>query len=234
MVGDRAKSFGPAPSRSTMVPLAVFLLVVGLDQGSKSLVLRSIDLDERIDIFGPLSLVRRYNTGVAFSLGDGSSVTAWLVTAVVTALLVWVVHTISRGAQPLFAVLLAAIAGGGVGNQLDRFFRNGGWNKGAVIDFVDVGFWPVFNVADMALSVGCAVLALWTLFGGGPDHPNPRASGPVASSLRSEDETEVGVEAATPRLGDGNASQNAVSATEALRPADAPLPIDNDSSTKGR
>ncbi len=158
---------------SVAVPVAVFVTVVALDQLAKTLVLRNIGLSERVDVVGPLSFVRRYNTGVAFSLGNGSAVTAWLVTIVVAALMFWVVRTISRGVQPLFAVLLAVIAGGGVGNQLDRLFRSGGWNKGAVVDFIDVGVFnfAIFNVADMALSVGCAILAVWTLLGGGPSEP---------------------------------------------------------------
>jgi signal peptidase II len=167
--------------------IAVFLTVVGLDQLTKGLVLRNIGPSERVEIFGPLSLVRRYNTGVAFSLGSNSAITAWLVTIVVTALLVWVVRTISRGVEPLFGVLLAAIAGGGVGNQLDRLFRGGGWNNGAVIDFIDAGVFnfAIFNVADMALTVGCAILAVWTLLGGGPVEP------PVGSA-----KTSVGTSAA--------------------------------------
>ncbi len=148
----------------------MFVSIVALDQLTKTLVLRNIGLRERVASIGPLSFVRRYNTGVAFSLGNGSAITAWLVTVVVAALLVWVVRTISRGAQPLFAVLLAIIAGGGVGNQLDRLFRGGGWNKGAVVDFIDVGLFnfAIFNVADMALSVGCVTLAVWTLLSDGP------------------------------------------------------------------
>jgi signal peptidase II len=168
------RSLRQANGKKVWLPLGVFCVVVVLDQWSKTLVLRHIGLSERVDVVGPISFVRRYNTGVAFSLGNGSAITAWLVTVVVLALLVWVVRTISQGAEPLFVVLMAAIAGGGVGNQLDRLFRSGGWNKGAVIDFIDVGVFnfAIFNVADMALTVGCAVLAVWTLLGDGPAPPS--------------------------------------------------------------
>lgn len=184
--------------RSFRLPVGAFLVVVALDQLTKTLVLKNIGLSERIDIVGPLSFVRRYNTGVAFSLGNGSAITAWLVTVVVAALLVWVVRTISRGTQPLFAVLLAVIAGGGVANQLDRLFRSGGWNKGAVIDFIDVGVFnfAIFNVADMALSVGCAILAVWTLLGGGPDSPGVRHVDQGASEATN---TGTSVSVATPQ-----------------------------------
>jgi signal peptidase II len=225
----------------------VFLSVVGLDQLTKWLVLRKIGLNERVDVVGPLSLVRRYNTGVAFSLGAGSAVTAWLVTAVVVALLVWVVRTISRGAQPLFALLLAVIAGGGVGNQLDRLFRNGGWNKGAVIDFIDAGLFnfAIFNVADMALSVGCALLAAWTLLGAGPDQPAARpaapstAPRPVPTTLNESVGSTPSLQATDRGLVSGGAIDEQaaeVSTSANNNPVSPGLPssASDESSTKGR
>jgi signal peptidase II len=174
--------------RVNVAAAGVFFSVVGLDQLTKTLVLRHIGPSERVELAGPISLVKRYNTGVAFSLGNGSAITAWLVTLVVAALIVWAVRTLARGVEPLFAVLLAVIVGGGVGNQIDRLFRGGGWNKGAVVDFIDVGVlnFAIFNVADMALSVGCAVLAVWTLLGGGPVDPKSLARSLVPASS-SED-----------------------------------------------
>jgi signal peptidase II len=143
----------------------MFVAVVAVDQLTKSLVLASIDDTERVRVVGPLSLVRRFNTGMAFSQGDGSRWTAWIVSAVMIALFIWVFRTVRRpDSSLLMATLLGAIAGGGAGNQIDRLFRGQAWNKGAVVDFLDVGFWPVFNVGDMALSVGCVVLAVLSFF----------------------------------------------------------------------
>jgi signal peptidase II len=235
-----------ARRNAKVASIFVFLSVVGLDQLTKWLVLRKIGLSERVGVVGPLSLVRRYNTGVAFSLGAGSAVTAWLVTAVVVALLVWVVRTISRGAQPLFALLLAAIAGGGVGNQLDRLFRNGGWNKGAVIDFIDAGLFnfAIFNVADMALTVGCALLAAWTLLGAGPDQPAARpAPSPSPRPVPTTLNEGVG---STPSLGatdrglvsdvtvDEQAAEVSTSANNAPGSRGLPSSASHESSTKGR
>jgi signal peptidase II len=229
---------------SKAVACVGFVVVVALDQITKTLVLRNIGAKERIDVMGPLSLVKRYNTGVAFSIGNGSAVTAWLVTVVVAALLVWVVRTISRGTQPLFAFLLAVIAGGGVGNQLDRLFRGAGWNKGAVIDFIDSGVlnFAIFNIADMALSVGCAILAVWTLFGRGPDHPMQRLQASVQSvlseGLRSHASPEDARSASNDKAfpdgspldrGPSNVEGSASSAPSSLGSLD-----NNDFSTKGR
>lgn len=232
---ERAKPPAKITTHAKALALVVFGSVVGLDQASKTAVLQTIDPDERL-VLGPLSLVRRYNTGVAFSLGNGSAATAWIATFVVAVLLVWVVRTISRGAQPLFAALLAAIAGGGVGNQLDRLFRGERWNKGAVIDFVDVGFWPIFNVADMALSIGCAVLAAWTLLGGGPEAPVARASASVAEGLRSRGlsaESVGNAQNANEAPRDQTRTETKPLATDMASSADQHRPSDNDFSTKG-
>ena len=55
------------------------------------------------------------------------------------------------------------IIGGAVGNLLDRLFRSPGWFRGGVIDFIDVQWWPIFNVADIAVTVGGALLILSTM-----------------------------------------------------------------------
>lgn len=145
--------------------MAVFLAtaaaVLIADQWTKSWVLRSIGDDERRHVFGPLHLVKRFNTGMAFSIGDGAAWTQWLVRAGVVALLAWTAITLRRASTtPRFAALLALLAAGGVGNQIDRIFRTGNPVRRSVVDFLDVGFWPVFNVADSALSTACVLLII--------------------------------------------------------------------------
>ena len=58
------------------------------------------------------------------------------------------------------AVALGLVLGGAFGNVIDRIFRSPGFLRGAVVDFVDVGFWPVFNLADSAITCGCLLLLL--------------------------------------------------------------------------
>jgi len=58
------------------------------------------------------------------------------------------------------AVALGLVLGGAVGNLVDRVFRSPGFGRGSVIDFVDLRWWPVFNVADAAIPVGCVLLVL--------------------------------------------------------------------------
>ncbi len=147
------------------------VLVIVLDQATKHWVLQSIATNERLRPFGFVSLVKRFNTGGAFSVGAGNRVTAWLVTSVVIVVFVVVIRMLTRPTRgsPVaidwkWSVALGLICGGALGNQIDRLFRSGGWNGGAVVDFIDVGSWfAVFNIADSALTVGCVSVALLSL-----------------------------------------------------------------------
>jgi signal peptidase II len=55
------------------------------------------------------------------------------------------------------------VIGGSVGNVVDRLFRNDGWFDGAVVDFIDLQWWPIFNVADIGIVIGGGILLLLTL-----------------------------------------------------------------------
>ena len=57
------------------------------------------------------------------------------------------------------------IAGGAIGNLVDRIFRGDRILHGSVVDFIDFQWFPIFNVADMAIDIGGAVFLLWTVFG---------------------------------------------------------------------
>ena len=63
------------------------------------------------------------------------------------------------------AVAAGLIAGGALGNLADRVFRGDRILHGAVIDFIDFQWFPIFNVADMAIDIGGALFVLWTIFG---------------------------------------------------------------------
>ena len=114
--------------------------------------------DHDIDLVGSLRLHLVHNTGAAFSLGSRfAPVIALFAVGVVVALLGF--GRALRGTIPIVAV--GAIVGGAVGNLLDRLLRDGsGFLGGPVVDFIDVQWWPVFNVADMAITLGAVGLAL--------------------------------------------------------------------------
>jgi len=113
-----------------------------------------------ITIIGPIRFALAHNTGAAFGLGRG------LLPVVVLAALALVVVVVTVGRsidRTLVAVALGLVLGGAVGNLVDRLFRSPGLFRGAVVDFVDLRWWPVFNVADAALTIGCVVLVLLSL-----------------------------------------------------------------------
>jgi signal peptidase II len=62
--------------------------------------------------------------------------------------------------HPIQAVGMALIAGGALGNIIDRLCRDSGWMRGRVVDFVDLQWWPVFNVADSAITIGAVLLVI--------------------------------------------------------------------------
>jgi signal peptidase II len=135
----------------------VAALVVALDHMTKWLALRELTVRD-VHVLGSLRLHLVYNNGTAFGLGSKlSPFIALLAVAIVVALLG--AGRRITGLAPTVAV--AAIVGGAVGNLLDRVLRDGsGFLGGPVVDFVDLQWWPVFNVADMAITVGAVVLAL--------------------------------------------------------------------------
>jgi signal peptidase II len=110
-----------------------------------------------IKLVGPVRLTLSHNTGGAFGLGAGF---VPFVALAVVALVVVLVSVGRAVASPSMAVALGLVTGGAVGNLADRLFRSPGLLRGAVVDFVDLRWWPVFNMADVAITAGCILLVL--------------------------------------------------------------------------
>jgi len=128
--------------------------VVAIDQLSKQWALTSLDGRPR-HLVGPLYLALTRNSAAAFGLG-GAAVPFL---AVAAAVLVTVIAARGgAGRSGSMAIALGLVVGGAFGNLGDRLFRAPGLLRGAVVDFVDLGFWPVFNLADSAITCGCALL----------------------------------------------------------------------------
>ncbi len=116
---------------------------------------------------GPVSIVGRSvsfevtrNTGSAFSLFQAFTPLLAVVALVVAVLLV---REVRRSRDTLMTVGLSLVLGGALGNLIDRLFRSPGFLKGAVVDFVHVGRFPTFNVADSAITVGASLIVLWAI-----------------------------------------------------------------------
>ncbi len=117
--------------------------------------------DKPIDLFGSVRLALIHNKAGAFGLG-GAYVAFLAVGALI--LVVVMVTVGSASARVGLAIALGLVLGGAFGNVGDRVFRSPGFLRGAVVDFIDVGFWPVFNLADAAITCGCLLLlvASWS------------------------------------------------------------------------
>jgi len=141
--------------------LLAALLVLLADQGSKWWVLEVLNLPERrqVPVLPVLSLTMVWNQGVTFGLLNGfGDWGAWLLAGIALAVVVVLGVWLRRAENGLVAVALGAIAGGAIGNVIDRL------RFGAVVDFLHAhafGWsWYVFNVADAAIVCGVAVLVL--------------------------------------------------------------------------
>ena len=143
----------------------VALAVVVLDQVTKALVERSMDLHETIQLLPVFSLTYVRNTGAAFGvLGAAPAAIRLPLFLLVTVAAVWALVSMLRRAQAGQRVLIAAlgaILGGAAGNFICRV------RYGEVIDFLDAHWgdlhWPAFNVADSAITVGVIVVLLASL-----------------------------------------------------------------------
>ena len=134
------------------------LTVFVSDQITKQLIVGWLRYGESWPAEGFLRFTHARNTGAAFGIFQGQSIILSIVAIAAIALILWLYHT-TGGKSLLLRLALAFQLGGAFGNLLDRFMY------GYVVDFVDVGPWPIFNVADSSISVGIALLVAYVLFG---------------------------------------------------------------------
>ncbi len=127
-------------------------LVVVADQAAKAVVERNLLPGEDVEVLGPIELTLAHNTGVAFGLAGGGGVRLVLLTALALAV---VGYVFSRDpTRPGLWVAAGLLAGGALGNLADRI------RAGAVTDYIQIGSWPAFNLADVAVTLGVIALAL--------------------------------------------------------------------------
>lgn len=132
--------------------VVVAAIVTLLDVVTKVWAVVALD-DRDIDLVGSLRLHLERNTGAAFSLNQGRGGLIAVLAVVVVFGLLWFGHTATTASG---AVAIGLILGGAVGNLVDRVARDGS----AVVDFIDVQWWPVFNVADVGVTLGAVLLLL--------------------------------------------------------------------------
>jgi len=145
--------------------LILSIVIIVLDQVTKFYAVQSLVLHESKYIYDGFNLTLMYNSGAAFSfLSDAGGWQRWFFIGISSfisiVIVIWMYNSLAKGRWLLFA--LAFILGGALGNLWDRL------TLGYVVDFIEVYYkdlyWPAFNVADSAITIGAIMLVLDVLF----------------------------------------------------------------------
>src|SRR5436309_1782547 len=144
------RKLGAGPSQ-WLALAAIALAAVAADQLTKHLVASQLTLDDGVHVIGPLWIRHVQNSGIAF--GFFSQATAGVI-VLTTIAVVWMLIFFARGGSrhPILPVALGLVIGGSVSNLVDRV------RLGYVTDFVDLRWWPAFNLADSFIVIGVVVL----------------------------------------------------------------------------
>jgi signal peptidase II len=152
---------GAAPSHGMLPWLGLALIVLIVDQFTKVLILGYYQYGDATVVTSFFNIVRAHNTGAAFSfLAAASGWQRWLFTGIAVAAALFILYLLRKHAgQKLFCFSLACVLGGAIGNLIDRLMH------GYVVDFLQFHwqnswYFPAFNVADMAITLGAAGLIL--------------------------------------------------------------------------
>lgn len=167
-------------SKRVALLAATAATILALDQATKAFVRATMFVGQSHEVLrGAFWFTRVQNEGAAFGMFAGKQ---WALAGVAALAVVVIGYILVRMAPTsrLANVALAMIAAGAVGNLIDRV------TVGTVTDFFDLGWFPVFNVADIALDVGVALLVWWMLFS--PEHRHAHDAAPAAAVGSADDE----------------------------------------------
>ncbi|MBC3185246.1 signal peptidase II [Corynebacterium sp. zg-331] len=140
---------------------ATVLIVAAVDQAVKAIMLAWLEPGVPQPVVGDwFRFLLLFNPGAAFSMGQNST---WLFTCFQIAFVVAVAVAAPRVRDPWTAVGLALVGGGALGNLLDRLLRAPQFFLGHVVDFISVGGFAVFNIADACITVGVVIFLIGML-----------------------------------------------------------------------
>ncbi len=172
-VAERPLAAGPA---QWLGLVAVGLAAALADQVTKHVVASHLSLDEALHVAGPFSIHHVQNSGIAFGLLSSATPVVIVLTTLAVG---WMLVFFARSGQrhPILPVALGLVIGGSVSNLIDRV------RLGHVTDFLDLKFWPAFNLADSFIVIGVAILILTLIAADRPPRPRPRrVDAPAARS----------------------------------------------------
>jgi signal peptidase II len=145
---------------SPALAVAIVVIVVVVDQLTKRWAVSELATSGPRHVIWTLQWNLTRNSGMAFSQAQGIGPLIGIAALLV---IVWLAWTSRMLTSRISRVAAGLIAGGAIGNLLDRIFRGDRILHGAVIDFIDFQWFPIFNVADMAIDIGGALFVLWTV-----------------------------------------------------------------------
>ncbi|NLB34650.1 MAG: signal peptidase II [Elusimicrobia bacterium] len=140
----------------SIIPALAGLAVFLADRFVKHLIYHSMYLGESLEILPFFSVTYLMNTGMAFSILSGNNTLLVLLNILILGFIIFILIS-GKTSGSLESLAYALVLGGASSNIFDRIFHSG------VIDYIDLGFWPVFNIADSAITVGAVLLliGLW-------------------------------------------------------------------------
>ena len=140
--------------------MIVFIIIaaVVLDQAAKYLIVSRMTLGQSYPVIQNIlhfTYIEK-NTGMVFGIFQGGNFIILAIAIILTGVIIW---TMLKGKERMLKISLALVAGGAIGNIIDRIFRGG------VVDFIDARFvdFYVFNVADCFVCIGAGIMILWLL-----------------------------------------------------------------------
>ena len=165
-IRSRASTTAASSSRRWIGLATIAVAALAADQLTKHVVASRLALDDGVRVLGPLSIHHVQNSGIAFGLFSSATPVVIVLTGLAVA---WMLAFFARsGARhPLLPVSLGFVIGGSLSNLIDRV------RLGHVTDFLDLRFWPAFNLADSFIVVGVAIL-LATLVAADREPRRPR------------------------------------------------------------
>lgn len=139
-----------APGKKKYFFILIIITVFVLDQITKYL----IEINRPSNSFFGVSITYVENTGAAFGILKNNVTALGIISMIVAGIIMYSIFSKKKEANIGYAL----IVGGAIGNGLDRLLR------GAVIDFIDLGWWPAFNIADSAIVIGVLLIILVEIF----------------------------------------------------------------------
>ena len=165
-------------SGSWRASVLIAIAVVAADQLTKHWAVNEL-VDKNIEVFWTLQWNLAFNSGMAFSRGQGLGP---LIAVAATLVIVWLLMSLRGAGGRMATVGMGLVIGGAAGNLVDRLFRGDAWLRGAVVDFIDFQWFPIFNIADIAINVGAGLLILNAILSGRravqPDEDEVSVGGP--------------------------------------------------------